>query len=148
MAGHGGYRRPTNPAPVSGPGAHSKRTDGKQPKMQLPDAKYGEQQDYQDIQSGAPMAQVNGQPAVTQQPITQNFTPMGAPSTQPDVPVTNGAQYGAGAGQEALNTTGVNPNQEDAQFLARYMPTLVSIAESDDTPPGTKRWIRAIIASQ
>ena len=26
--GRGGYRQPSNPAPVSGPGALSKRTDG------------------------------------------------------------------------------------------------------------------------
>jgi hypothetical protein len=34
--GHGGPRTPANPAPVSGPGALSKRTDGAQPKMQSP----------------------------------------------------------------------------------------------------------------
>ena len=39
--GHGGYRRPTNPSPVSGPGALSRRTDGQQPTQDLPNAKYG-----------------------------------------------------------------------------------------------------------
>ena len=28
---HGGYRQPSSPAPVSGPGALSKRTDGNAP---------------------------------------------------------------------------------------------------------------------
>ena len=39
----GGYRKPQNPAAVSGPGALSKRTDGKQPVVRVPDVPYGEQ---------------------------------------------------------------------------------------------------------
>ena len=62
-SGHGGYRRPTNPAPVSGPGALSRRTDGMQPRATLPDAKYGEQQAFQQAQGAAPMS---GDPVTAQ----------------------------------------------------------------------------------
>ena len=54
--GHGGYRRPTNPAPVSGPGALSRRTDGRQPTRSLPNAKYGENAAFEAAQGAAPMS--------------------------------------------------------------------------------------------
>ena len=46
----GGYRQPSNPAPVSGPGALSARTDGgagnsKQPIRRIPGQAYGEQRE-------------------------------------------------------------------------------------------------------
>lgn len=48
----GGYQRPSNPAPVSGPGAMSKRTDGGpvQKLRDLPDAQYGEAATFRDLQ--------------------------------------------------------------------------------------------------
>ena len=146
MAQHGGYRKPTNPAAVSGPGSHSQRTDGKQPAMDLPNAQYGEGAAFQEIQGGAPLAQASGAPAPSGggggMPA---FTPMGAPSTNPDEAVTHGAEYGAGAGPEAL---GLPPDldQMDAAHLKKYLPTLISIAERDETPPGTKAWVRSVIA--
>lgn len=145
MAEHGGYRKPTNPAPVSGPGAHSRRTDG-QPNMQLSNAGYGEQAAFQDIQSGAKM----GNSGVSSAPAggTGSASPivgMGAPSQQPDVPVTAGADMGAGPGLEALGIRGANT--QDAEALRKYLPTLMDIAQRDDTLPGTKAWIRTIIAS-
>jgi len=74
-----------------------------------------------------------------------SFTPMNAPTTNPDMPVTDGSEYGAGAGPEAL---GLPPDldQLDAQHLKKYLPTLIAIAERDDTPPGMKTWVRSIIA--
>ena len=57
---HGGYRKPKHPAPVSGPGKDSRRTDGgpadRQAMRDLPNAKYGEQADYAAVQGGAPLA--------------------------------------------------------------------------------------------
>jgi hypothetical protein len=143
--GHGGYRKPTNPAVVSGPGAHSQRTDGKQPSMALPNAQYGEAKGFQEIQSGAPLAQSSGMTAPSGGSAMPSFTPMDAPSTMPDTPVTDGAQFGAGAGPEALGLP-QDLEQMDAQHLAKYLPTLISIAERDDTPPGMKAWVRSIIA--
>ena len=53
----GGYRKPENPAPVSGPGALSERTDGgpTQAPMYYPDTTYG-QGGYVNQQTGAAMA--------------------------------------------------------------------------------------------
>ena len=55
---HGGYRQPSSPSPVSMPGALSRRTDGGPAQTTVPmtGAAYGENADYNDIQSSAPLA--------------------------------------------------------------------------------------------
>jgi len=136
--GRGGYRRPSNPAPVSGPGAHSRRTDGGA--MDLPDAAYGENKAFQEIQQGAPLKPASSAGSMPQ------ITPLSASSTQPDVPVTDGSAYGPGAGMEAI-TSGQTPNQEDSEHLRKYLPLLIDIAQKDNTPPATRRWVRTIIAN-
>lgn len=146
MAEHGGYRKPSSPAATSGPGKLSRRTDGT-PTMDLTDAAYGENKDFREIQAGAPMGSGGSGSAPQGAGLDlSSFTGLGEPSTMPDSPVTDGAEYGAGAGQEALNLSNFDPDREDAQYLAKYLPTLIRIAESDDTPPGTKRYIRSIIS--
>ena len=57
----GGYRQPSSPAPVSGPGALSKRTDGpqgggSQPVRVPTGGTYGQGQQLQQLQQGAPLA--------------------------------------------------------------------------------------------
>lgn len=57
----GGRRQPTNPAPVSGPGALSARTDGgpgnaRQPLRVAGGGDYGERQAAEQLQAAAPMA--------------------------------------------------------------------------------------------
>lgn len=92
MAGkHGGYRKPANPAPVSGPGALSERTDGgpTQPVMDVGGFEYGGRQDFVDIQGGAPMAAAEPLPAPT---------PLFAPTERPAEPITAGAPVGPGPG--------------------------------------------------
>lgn len=148
--GHGGYRKPTNPAPVSGPGAHSRRTDG-QPSMQLSNPNYGDQQDFQQIQQGAKMAS-QPQPQISMQDLASGagggpqITPLSAPSQQPDTPVTDGSQYGPGQGPSALNIQ--DPSNMDANSLGKYLPALIEIADDPSTPPGYRSWVRNIIASQ
>lgn len=150
MAEHGGYRKPSKPAAVSGPGALSQRTDGG-PKMgQLADARYGEQADFQEIQRGAalgspspaPAAGGGGAPAVN--PL-QGLTGLGEPSTRPDVPVTDGADAGYGAGSDALGLPGADA-KADAQFLKQYLPALVRQAQSANAPPGFKKYVRMLYA--
>lgn len=145
---HGGYRKPTNPAPVSGPGQHSRRTDG-QPTMDLPNAKYGENSDFRSIEAGAaiPNDQASAPSAASAAPASSGppaLVGMGAPSQQPGVPVTAGAALGDGPGPEALGIRGSNSN---AEALRQYLPTLIDIAQRDDTLPGTRQWVRSIIAS-
>ncbi len=92
MAGKGGYQPPRNPAPVSGPGAMSKRTDGgpgsKQAMRHVPTSDYGGSAEMDRVQQGAPM---RGEAQVI---------PMDAPTMRPDEPVTAGAPFGPGPGPE------------------------------------------------
>jgi len=101
----GGYRQPTNPAPVSGPGQLSRRTDGKQPIMNLPDAGYGENAAFTGQQQGAPLPQVQGVPQASSSPQAAPQppqVPFGAPTQNAAEPVTSGAAAGPGPGPEAL----------------------------------------------
>lgn len=142
--GHGGYRKPANPAPVSGPGAHSRRTDGRQPVMELSDAAYGEQAAFRDAQEAAPVPQtapggISGPP-----PGPPSVTGLSEPSGAPGEPVTSGAAYGPGPGPEALG--GRSIAAMDAEDFKKYGPVLIDIAQRDDTPQSVKNLIRRMIA--
>lgn len=147
--GRGGYRRPSNPAPVSGPGALSKRTDGRQPTRALSDARYGEQQAFQAAQQAAPMAETPGgnaagmgAPAL---PDLSGLTPMDAPTAFPDQPITAGMPTGPGAGSiNAPSEPTITPEQ--ANKLRSYIPTLVLLASRDDASPATKQFVRNLRA--
>lgn len=95
--GHGGYRKPNNPAPVSGPGSLSRRTDGgpQQVAADLPDAKYGEGGQFAEIQAGAPMAATPG--AEDMAPV-EPPTPLTEPTQRPNEPISWGASFGPGPG--------------------------------------------------
>lgn len=131
--GRGGYRRPTNPAPVSGPGRLSRRTDGAQPRMQLSDARYGEQAAFQEAQAGAPMAQAQG---------PSGLVPLDAPTQHPGTPVTDGAEMGPGAGPEALlSAAGV----EDEQFKSHtYLPVLKHLASQPQASASLRQLVRQL----
>lgn len=149
--GHGGYRRPASPAPVSGPGSLSRRTDGgpadRQPLSRLSDAGYGEQKQYQDIQRGAPIAKV--EPAATpapsgaQTPSGAMPPPLDAPSANPDQPVTAGADAGAGPGSDVLGLFDpANAQVEDLAYLTKYLPSLQHMA---DTNPNVSKAFIAMV---
>lgn len=123
---HGGYRKPTHSAPVSGPGALSKRTDG-QVQAAPTGMAYGDHQALMAQESTAPMSAdpstptpnipapqraaasaPGGAPAQPRQPIT----PIGAPSQRPNEPVTAGVDIGTGPGSEVL------PMQHTGAFQA------------------------------
>ena len=102
---HGGPRTPSNPAPVSAPGALSRRTDGgpSQTTVPMTGMGYGENADYNDIQSSAPLAaapSVSNTRARKSSPTGQGAaaTPLFAPSGFPEEPVTAGAPFGPGPG--------------------------------------------------
>lgn len=97
----GGYRQPSKPAAVSGPGALSQRTDGgagnsKQPIRRIPGVAYGEQSALSEQQSAAPLPVSNqGQVPIGQ---TQGATPNVFGATEfPNQPITEGAMLGAGS---------------------------------------------------
>lgn len=146
--GHGGYRRPTSPSPVSGPGALSRRTDGQQPTMDLPNAKYGENAAFRQAQMAAPMsgdigAPAGGAPALG--PDLSSIVPLGAPTQRPDEPITAGLSGGPGAGPAVPNRPSpLTPQQ--AERLRSYLPVLIVLASRDDADPNTKQLVRQLRA--
>lgn len=143
--GHGGYRKPTNPAATSGPGAYSRRTDG-QPRMQLPDAGYGEQTDFQQIQAGASM----GTPPSAQAAAPagggvdpSGLTPLTAPSARPGEPVTAGAALGPGVGPQAIGLGNGQPNP-DLEKLRPYLPAFVAQANRPNSTQEFRDWVRML----
>lgn len=109
--GHGGHRTPRNPAPASGPGRLSKRTDGgPTQKLEAPTGMaYGDHQALMAQERTAPMSQVDTVhpaqvPAAPQGGggTPPQLTPLGAPTTRPGEPVTHGVDIGPGGGSNVL----------------------------------------------
>lgn len=92
----GGYRQPRNPAPVSGPGSLSQRTDGgategmSQPQQSYSGFAYGENKAVNDQQGGAPLAG-----------DSFNMPNLGTFNTT-NRSIYDGINYGDGQGTEAL----------------------------------------------
>ena len=127
--GHGGYRKPTNPAPVSGPGRLSKRTDGgpSQKLQALTDQPYGDREASLQQQRSAPMSQQNSiQPMPVPSGSPQGSpVPFDAPSNRPNEPITHGVDIGPGAGPEVL---GLAPQQPSG-----YLTNMLRAMSASDT---------------
>ena len=124
----GGYRRPSNPAPVSGPGALSRRTDG-QGARYMAGGEYGEGQEMMDLQTSAPMSKTPAQPRPSRSRSARQavdeamqVTPLFAPTERPDEPITAGAPFGPGPGPAVRQ-----------QPVGRLASTLERLAASDDS---------------
>ena len=99
----GGYRQPANPAPVSGPGATSQRTDGgpadRQPMRVASGGAYGSRQAVESQQAAAPMHQAtSGAPPPGAGPGAAAPPSVFGPSDYPGEPITAGVNVGAGPG--------------------------------------------------
>lgn len=146
-SGHGGYRAPSTPAAVSGPGKYSRRTDGG-PVMDLPNARYGEAADFQEIQSGA---QLGGSPGGASAPPAQPVpmpVGLGEPSQYPDQPVTAGASAGPGAGPESLGLPPLS-SDERADLIRRYgkyVPLLVRRMEDPTSSQDYRDKVRYLLS--
>ncbi len=119
----GGYRQPMNPAPVSGPGALSERTDGgaidgmTQPAQRYAGFGYGENLALEEQQAGAAMA---GMP----KSAFLNIVPLDAPTQRPDEPLTAGINRGEGPGSEALKLPNRAPSLVDTiKYLVQFDPS-------------------------
>lgn len=143
MAPRGGYQQPTNPAPVSGPGRLSQRTDG-QPMQQLPDADYGEQATFRSDQRAAPMATDPGGAGVAPADLS-GVVPFGAPSQRPNEPVTSGAPAGAGPGMEALGLDS-EENDPGVQQLRAMLPSLELMANMPQAGRAFRQFVRRVRA--
>ena len=128
MAQQGGYRQPANPAPVSGPGALSKRTDGgpidglkpsTQAPKYMPGLGYGKGGENMANEQSAPLA---GTPTPDFQAPTA--VPLSAPTMRPNEPITSGVDFGPGPGSEAIQipNMAVSPSHT-IRTLAQNDPT-------------------------
>ena len=123
--GHGGDRVPANPAPVSGPGAMSRRTDG-QGARYMSGGQYGEGQELMDLQTSAPMSKAPAQPRMRQgrsagQIVEEGArpTPLFAPTERPDEPITAGAPFGPGPGPSVATPA---PAATVTESIAKFLP--------------------------
>lgn len=139
----GGYRQPSNPAPVSGPGKLARRTDGgPAQKLMVPNGlDYGDRAGLLDQERTAPMSQADNTPSVhatppqgqpMQQPgnAPQMVTPFGAPTERPNEPVTHGVDIGAGGGPEAMPMPPQAMPQKGSGALANMLRSLSTTATS------------------
>tara|TARA_R100000458_G_C8189241_1_gene183488 strand:- start:364 stop:780 length:417 start_codon:yes stop_codon:yes gene_type:complete len=96
--GRGGYRKPTptRKNAVSGPGALSQRTDGTQPVMRLPDAKYGESKAFEEQQQAAPLGDSGGANAPLPLSTAGGTPNLFAPTENVAQPITDGVPVGPG----------------------------------------------------
>jgi hypothetical protein len=133
MAQHGGYRKPSNPAPASGPGKMSRRTDGgpAQAARYVEGQPYGGGEELMTAQQAAPMAAAGTGPvpqgdlAMLQQSPQGLFDPT-------ERPLTQGQPFGEGAGPEVLATAEPAPTQNK---LMAALPILMKAAERSDASP-------------
>lgn len=108
---------------------------------------YGENADFNDIQSSAPMsaAPTAGMRASASGRVgggRAQATPLFAPTSRPDEPVTAGAPFGPGDTPMQDAGSPQSMMRSDAQMLAAYLPGLMRRAESPDSPAGFVQFVR------
>lgn len=154
MAGpNGGLRTPASPAAVSGPGAMSQRTD--RPQVEALGEGYGDQVAMKDLRAQSPV-----QPGrkTTVQPSRgggsqppPSVVPFGADSMEPDVPVTDGAAVGPGAGLESLNLPGTPAEMaraDVANMHPGFIEAMVRASTRDGATPSFKKYVRQLLANR
>lgn len=132
--------------PVSGPGQFSQRTDKavSAANTTLPNAGYGEQADYQDLRSSAQMSQSGGGMDFNSLfgNAAGNVIGFGEDTQMPDVPVTDGAAAGPGAGPEALSST--SAEDPSLQTLKAWMPVLTFMANRPGSSDSARNLVRQL----
>jgi hypothetical protein len=140
----GGYQPPAKPAPVSGPGALSKRTDGgpadRQPVRPMPGGgaggNYGDRKASTELEQGAPMAAAPASTGVPPQggpPMAQSAGDPFGPTRRPDEPVTAGAN----SARAAPRTRTQNLRDMLGQWYSDTgYPDLLDVSKSSTPAPG------------
>lgn len=140
--GRGGYRQPRNPAPVSGPGQLSRRTDGgpQQTTQPMTGMGYGENAEFNAVQGAAPLAaapMVSNTRARRTSPTGNGAAaapvPLFSPTGFPEEPVTAGASVGPGPGPSG-QTMFQESIQKDFKMLRRYLPDLEAASNFSNAP--------------
>lgn len=128
---------PMNPlAGASGPGPYAVRTD----KLDMGSTSYGEGVETAAIKSGAALASTpDTRPAPASAVRDAAITPLFAPSQRPEEPITAGVDMGMGAGSEALMMNQIQQNDQD--IVAKYLPSLTTMANMQDTPQSFRAFV-------
>lgn len=144
----GGYRRPSRPAPVSGPGAMSKRTDGQGPRY-MAGGEYGEGQEMMELQNSAPMSKTDsraprprGGAAARPMPMmneSEQVTPLFSPTARPGEPITAGAPFGDGPGPME-DPFQAKPN--NLEVVLKYLPSIREAASHEGAPDRFRALVR------
>lgn len=146
----GGYQEPSNPAPVSGPGALSQRTDGgpSQAPMYMPNMRAlgSTGRDYMETASAAPLYEA---PASTGggSMVESNLpavTPITAGTALPDQSIADGTPAFGGMGPEALNLPKQEDTDLDKQRLMSYLPALELAANMPNSSVAFKNYVRLV----
>ncbi len=119
----GGYRKPENPAPMSGPGALSQRTDGNpaQGAKYISGLPYGQGQETYNQQTAAPMAAAQPMPAA---PTLPPMLSLNDETQRPDEPLTAGLDIGEGPGSEVMNVPNRSQSLIDTiRYLTQFDPS-------------------------
>lgn len=132
--------------PVSGPGQFSKRTDKAvgAANRSLPNPEYGEQAQYQEQLAAAPLANTQSMNVEGMNfndlfgNAADSVVGLGEDTQMPDVPVTDGADAGAGAGSEVLSST----QQTADNYMASYLPVLEFIANQPGSSDAARNMVR------
>lgn len=127
--GRGGYRRPASPAPVSGPGALSQRTDGGpgQPIRVAPGGDYGDRTELVAQQKAAPLAATGRGAGSGSSLLPPGGSPglggVFGPTERPTEPITAGVDMGPGPGAPPTPAALLPP--EDPNMLLRAIVATV-----------------------
>lgn len=119
----GGYRKPENPAPMSGPGALSQRTDGgpAQGAKYISGLPYGQGQETYNQQTAAPMAAGESMPSA---PTLPPMLSLNDETQRPDEPLTAGIDMGEGPGSEVMNVPNRSQSLVDTiRYLTQFDPS-------------------------
>lgn len=142
----GGYRKPGNPASVSGPGALAKRTDGTPAIGSAGGEDYGEAQALHDLQRDTPTQSVSagGSPGGGGGMAMPAPTPFDAPSGS-ETPVTDGAALGAGAGVSAL---GLDSKTESRSLSPGMIQLMLAASQRRGASPSFRKLVRGAIVER
>lgn len=128
----GGYKRPSSPAAVSGPGAMSARTDGRVPALPQTGLPYGENQELNAAQSAMPMGtpqQGGGAGGGGRRPQPRGADGIFGPTTRPNEPLTAGVDMGPGAPANPGPVLEDNPDLFLQALAQKYKhPDLIALA--------------------
>lgn len=148
----GGYQKPANPAPVSGPGALSRRTDG-QAAQYVPDLPYGEGEALMRTQRAATMAGSAPTPTMSAPPspvghqALPSAVPLTSPTQYPDEPVTAGVPEGSGPGPEVMASAGATAAGPTRDKLLASLPVLTRLANTPNASPELRALVRYLRSS-